>query len=457
MSRFLAIASFCLLSLRAGAEAGLPVNFREAVRFAQNTPSSVSASGQFLIHGAPTGVWRPMALSKSLESQYARLDAPLLAVTCERVKAALLAELGAQDKWQGRVSIFLHQSHRLGETIVIASSDSQGNWTYFVNLPDTIERSRLVSALVDVMLLEMANRTAQRSAEIPPWLSEGLTQQLMKESMGGLVTEMPHDGNQNIHTSTEMLDGRSVPVLEEAHEVLMGRPPLTIGELSWPRGNTEEDPVFRSSAQLFVCRLLELKDGKQCMENMISELALHLNWQISFLDAFHAHFASPLELEKWWALCLVNFTGRDVASTWPHAESWQKLDETLRTGADVRTAVDEMPLRTQVTLQSVITGWGYTMQAQVLRLKIRQLGLLRESVSQDLAGLADSYRQVLQNYLVAREKSGAFRTSTAERVLGPDKLALDTIRVLNSLDAEREAMRNGPEAAPQTATSIVNH
>ncbi len=452
----MAIASFCLLSLRTGAEAGLPVNFREAVRFAQNTPSSMSASGQFLIHGAPTDVWRPMALSRSLEGQYARLDAPLLAVTCERVKSALLAELGAQDRWQGRVSIFLHQAHRLGETIVIASSDSQGDWTYFVNLPDTVERSRLVSALVDVMLLEMANRKAQRSAEIPPWLSEGLTQQLMKESMGGLVTEMPREGTQNIHTSTEMLDGRSVPVLEEAHEVLLGRPPLTMEELSWPRGETEEDPVFRSSAQLFVCRLLELKDGRQCLQNMVSELALHLNWQISFLDAFHAQFASALELEKWWALCLVNFTGRDVAQTWPHAESWQKLDEALRTGADVRTAVDEMPLRTQVTLQSVITGWGYTMQAQVLRLKIRQLGLLRESVSQDLAGLTDSYRQVLQNYLQAREKSGAFRTTTAERVLGPDKLALDAIRVLNALDAEREALRNGPETAPQTAASSVN-
>jgi hypothetical protein len=457
MPKLLAIVYFCLACLPAGAEIGLPENFREAVRFAQNTPYSVSASGQFLVHGAPPDGWRQMALSQSLEKQYARLDAALLAVTCDRVKSALLAELGMQDQWQGRISIFLHQAHRLDETIVIGSSDSQGDWTYYVNLPDTVQRTRLVSALVNVMLLEMANRKAERSAEIPPWLSEGLTQQLMQESMGGLVMEMPRDGNQNIHMSAEVLDGRSVPPLEQAHEVLLGRPPLTIGELSWPSGDVEDDPVFRSSAQLFVCRLLELNNGRQCLQNMIQELPLHLNWQISFLNAFHAHFASPLELEKWWALCLVNFTGRDLAQTWPHAESWQKLDETLRTGAAVRTAVDEMPLRTQVTLQSVISGWGYTMQAEVLRLKLRQLGLLRESVSQDLAGLVDGYRQVLQNYLLIRQKSGAFRTTTAERVLGPDNTALETIRLLNSLDAEREAMRNGPELAPQTAASTVNH
>jgi hypothetical protein len=457
MIRFWAIAYFCLVCLRAGAEAGLPENFREAVRFAQNTPASVGASGQFLVHGAPPDVWRPMALSQALETQYSRLDAPLLAVTCERVKTALLAQLGMQDAWQGRISIFLHQAHRLDETIVIGSSDSQGDWTYYVNLPDTVERTRLVSALVDVMLLEMANRKAERSAEIPPWLSVGLTQQLTRESMGGLVMEMPRDGNQNIHSSTEVLDGRSVPVLGQAHDVLMGRPPLSMEELSWPRGEPEDDPVFRSCAQLFVCRLLEFKDGRQCLQNTIRELPLHLNWQISFLNAFHGHFTSQLELEKWWALCLVNFTGRDLAETWPHAESWQKLDETLRTGAAVRTAVDEMPLHTQVTLQSVISGWGYTMQTEVLQLKIRQLGILRESVSRDLAGLVDSYRQVLQNYLVAREKSGAFRSTTAERVLGPDKPALDTIQMLNSLDAEREAMRNGPDAAPQTAASAVTH
>jgi hypothetical protein len=453
MFRFLVIVFFCLFWRQAGAQPSLPEDFRNEVRRAQNTPVCVSVSGQFIIHGAPTDGWRLMQLSPSLSKDYAQLDPTFLAVSCERIKSALLSELGAQDNWQSRVAIFLHQAHRLGEPVEIGASVSQSQWTYYMNLPDMVDRSRLVSAFVNMTLLEMANRGAERSAEIPQWLAQGLTQQLMRETMAGLVMESPKDGNQDIHTSSELLDGRSVPPLEQAHEVLQARPPLTLTELSWPREGQDEDEVYRCSAQLFVCRLLQLDDGRACLRQMIQELPRHLNWQISFLDAFHGHFASELELEKWWALCLVNFTGRDLAQTWPHAESWQKLGEVIHTGAQVRTAVDEMPLHTEVTLQNVIADWGSAMQEGVMRVKIRQLGQLRASVSQDLAGLADDYRQVLENYVRAREKSGAFRNTTAQRVLGPDQLALDTIRQLNALDAEREAMRIEPDSTRQTANN----
>jgi hypothetical protein len=453
MFRFWVIVFFCLLWRQAGAEPGLPENFRNEVRRAQNTPSCVSVSGQFIVHGAPTDGWRLMELSPSLSKDYVRLDPTLLAVSSERIKSALLSDLGAQDNWQSRVSIFLHQAHRLDEPVVIGSSANQGQWTYYMNLPDMVDRSRLVSAFVNMTLLEMANRGAERSAEIPKWLAQGLTQELMRESMAGLVMEAPKEGNHDIHTSSELLDGRSVPPLEQAHDVLQTRPALTLTELSWPRDGQEEDEVYRCSAQLFVSRLLQLDDGRACMRQMIQELPRHLNWQISLLDAFHNHFASELELEKWWALCLVNFTGRDLAQTWPHAESWQKLGEVIHTGAQVRTAMDELPLHAEVTLQSVIAEWGYAMQEGVMRVKIQQLGQLRSSVSQDLAGLVDDYRLVLENYVRAREKSGAFRNTTAQRVLGPDQLALDTIRQLNALDAEREAMRIEPESTRQTANN----
>ena len=458
MFRFWVIVFFCLFWRQAGAQPALPENFRNEVRRAQNTPSCVSVSGQFIVHGAPAEPWRLMALSSSLAKDYVRLDAPLLAVSCERIKSALLSDLGAQDQWQSRVAVFLHQAHRLDEPIVIGSSASQGEWTYYMNLPDTVDRTRLVSAFVNMTLLEMANRGAQRSAEIPKWLAQGLTQELTHETVAGLVMESPKEGNHDIHTSSELLEGRSVPPLEQAHAVLQAHPPLTISELSWPRDGQEEDEVYRCSAQLFVSRLLQLDDGRACLRQMIQELPRHLNWQISLLAAFHGHFASELDLEKWWALCVVNFTGRDLAQTWPHAESWQKLGEVVHTGAQVRTAVDELPLHTEVTLQNVIADWGYTMQEGVLRVKIQQLGQLRASVSQDLAGLVDDYRLVLENYVRTREKSGAFRNTTAQRVLGPDQLALDTIRQLNALDAEREAMRIAPESVGQTANNnSVNH
>jgi hypothetical protein len=458
MFRFWVIVVFCLFWRQAGAQPALPENFRNEVRRAQNTPSCVSVSGQFIVHGAPAEAWRFMELSPSLSKDYVRMDASMLAVSCERIKSALLSDLGAQDQWQNRVAVFLHQAHSLDEPVVIGSSASQGEWTYYMNLPDTLDRTRLVSAFVNMTLLEMANRGAERSAEIPKWLAQGLTQQLTHESMAGLVMESPKEGNHDIHTSSELLEGRSVPPLEQAHDILQAHPPLTLSELSWPRDGQEEDEVYRCSAQLLVSRLLQLDDGRACLRQMIQELPRHLNWQISLLDAFQRHFASELDLEKWWALCVVNFTGRDLAQTWPHAESWQKLGEVIHTGAQVRTAVDELPLHTEVTLQSVIADWGYAMQEGVLRVKIQQLGQLRTSVSQDLAGLVDDYRLLLENYVKAREKSGAFRNTTTQRVLGPDQLALDTIRQLNALDAEREAMRIGPESTGQTANNnSVSH
>src|SRR5580704_5575871 len=143
MFRFWAIVFFCLLWRPAGAQTGLPESFREEVRRAQNIPVSQSASGQFIIHGAPPDGWQLMALSPSLKQHYAKLDASLLAVSCERIKSALLADLGAQDQWQNHISIFLHQAHRLDETIVIGSARGEGSWVYAIDLPDTVERNRL--------------------------------------------------------------------------------------------------------------------------------------------------------------------------------------------------------------------------------------------------------------------------------------------------------------------------
>lgn len=457
MPKFCAILCFCLLWQRAGAQATLPESFRNEVQRAQSIPYITSTSSQFIIHAAPSDGWRPMAISAALEQVYVRLDTPLTAVTCERIKSALLAKLGASDQWHGRVSIFLHQARRLDEPVVIYSHANGGDWSYYLKLPDTIERRRLVSAIVDVVLLEMANRSAERSAEIPFWLAEGLTQQLIAESLGDLVVDAPKDGGHDIHTSLLYFDGTNAPPLQHTHEFLANHPPLTLEELSWPAEGREETEIFRASAQLFVSELLHLDDGPACLRNMIAALPRHLNWQVSFLDGFHARFASELELEKWWDLTVVNFTGRDLAQTWPHAESWHQLDELLHTGAEVRTSADELPIHTEVTLQTLIGNWGYDLQQGVLKDKLAQFGRLRASVSQDLCGLVDGYHQVLQNYVNAREKSLVQRSTTVQRALGPDRLALETIQELNVLDAEREAMRNGPSPAAGATSASISH
>ena len=61
-----------------------------------------------------------------------------------------------------------------------------------VALPDVLPRTRFVRALTGVVLLEFANRDAgARSAEIPAWLTDGLSQQLLATGAVEIVLSSP--------------------------------------------------------------------------------------------------------------------------------------------------------------------------------------------------------------------------------------------------------------------------
>ena len=63
---------------------------------------------------------------------------------------------------------------------------------YRVTLPDILPRTRFLRALTGVMLLEFANRGAgARSAEIPAWLTDGLSQQLLATGTVAMVLSSP--------------------------------------------------------------------------------------------------------------------------------------------------------------------------------------------------------------------------------------------------------------------------
>ncbi len=207
-----------------------------------------------------------------------------------------------------------------------------------------------------------------------------------------------------------------------AHEELQNAPPLTMEELSWPSAGELEGRsgnTYRSSAQFLVHELLQFRDGQQCLRAMVRELCQHLNWQLSLLDAFHPHFASQLELEKWWELKLVEFTGRELSQTWPSEVSRRKLEEIIHPTVEVRTGAKELPLRTEVSLQTIIKEWDFERQAGVLRERVKQLYLLRTRVSQDFVYLVDDYRRALEFYLKERGKEG-FSVTGKQSLRGPD-------------------------------------
>src|SRR6266446_1026454 len=143
------------------------------------TTTARSFSGQFLVRAldAPAGT----ALAPAATNQHLiRLEATLVAVSCERIKQLVYHELGAGTAWRGKVFLTLYSARTADQPATIVSEKFRGGWQYRVELPDLLERIRYVRTIVQVVLLEFANRTADaRSAEIPVWLTEAFTQQLL--------------------------------------------------------------------------------------------------------------------------------------------------------------------------------------------------------------------------------------------------------------------------------------
>lgn len=404
--------------------------------------SARSLSGQFIIH-APASPSPPLLHLENNRS-FVRLDQALLTVSCERIKQLLWRPLGASAPWRGKIYLALYPAQDADETITITSERYRDGWQYRVELPDIVERTRYVRAMVQVLLLELANRTGgEYSAEIPVWLIEGFSQQLLASSEIEIILPPPSATVNGLNLTSTVVNARKTNPLEQAHQELRTVPPLTFDGLSWPGEETlsgEAGQRYRLSAQLFVSQLLDLKDGPACLRSMLTELPERYNWQFAFLHAFHGYFEGPLEVEKWWALQLVRFTGRDIAQTWPLEESWQKLEQTIRSPVQIRALSSDLPLHGDITLQTIIREWDPARQTQALRSKLGQLDSLRFQAAPQLIGVIDDYRRAIQSYLQTRDQAGFFlffRKNAASR-----RATEQALRQFNALDARREALRS---------------
>jgi hypothetical protein len=222
---------------------------------------------------------------------------------------------------------------------------------------------------------------------------------------------------------------------------------LTFENLSWPTDNElagDTGDLYSGSAQLFVGELLRLPDGPACLRAMLAQLPQNYNWQFAFLSAFHACFERPLDVEKWWAVSLAGTSGRDPAQTWSLAESWQKLDQAIYSGAQVRTGANDLPLHADLKLQTVLRQWDSIRQTQAINGTLRELGQLRLRIAQEFAGLVQDYSQTLQSYLQQRDHSGSvipFARQAARR-----RAVQAAVQQLDALDARREALRPIPRS-----------
>jgi hypothetical protein len=304
------------------------------------------------------------------------------------------------------------------------------------------------------LLLELANREAgSHSAEIPHWLIEGLTQQILSSSAKEIILTPPGGAATRFSPPATRVNEDKPNPLKQAHQVLCAAAPLTFDQLSWPSEEqlTGADGVrYCSSAQVFVHELLRLPDGRACLRAMLAGLPQHYNWQFAFWDAFQSHFQRPLDVEKWWALQVVHFTGRELVQTWSAEESWNKLDEIIRSSVEVRSGTNELPMRAAVSLQTIIREWDRDRQTPALQTKLSELAMLRLRLSPDLIPLVDQYRQALIAFLQNRDKAPfplPFRTKASQR-----RAVDETLLTLDALDSRRKAI----QAAQKPTVAVHN-
>jgi len=415
-----------------------------------------SVSGQFIVSDArPKAAFGAAPNPAGTNQNLLPLQPAFLAVTSERIKQALYADLGVTTQSRGIVYLTIRSGIGPGREPAYTTERFGNNWIYRLELPPQIERRRLVRVVVQLLLQEIANRGAtDHLAEIPAWLTDGFTEQLLNSRAVEILLPPPDQNFGALLLGPVVLQARQRDPLAEARRVLHDQPPLALAELSWP-GTAPWDSAageaFRCSAQLFVTELLGLPQGRQELRAMINGLAGCYNWQTAFLRAFAPQFANQLAVEKWWTLQVVHFVGRDAMHLWTVAESWQKLADLLHASVAVRRTRSELPAHADITLQTVIREWEPLRQLPMIRGKINELELARVRVAPEFMALVDEYRRVLATYLERRERAATTFARLWRLSPGEAKVTREAVQQLDALDRQRLALQPKPGDSPTPA------
>jgi hypothetical protein len=420
-----------------------------------DTSSARSVSGQFIVTGAPSPAARAGLAAMpeiATNTDFVRLEPALLAVSAERIKESLRRELNRELKTpgvnappHGKIFLVLHPAQSTDEDVTIVSRRSPGGWDYQVRLPDVLSRTRYLRAMTGVLLLEFANRdTHARSAEIPAWLTDGLSQELLAAAWQEIILSSPDKMVNGLPVSRTVTTTRGMDSLAGARRVLRDHAVLAFEQLSWPTDaqlSGADGGAYRASAQLFVNELLALKNGPAHLRAMLETLPKFYNWQMAFQTAFRENFPRPLDVEKWWAVQVVSFVARDPGPAWTPAVSRDKLDEILRVPVEMRTASNALPAHAEISLQAVIRNFDRARQVAILQTKLRDLELSQLRLAPPFAVLNGEYRRAIADYLGSGQRTSPVLRRFKHPFTSSSKTIMtDTLKKLDALDARRRAI-----------------
>lgn len=388
-----------------------------------------SVSGQFIVHGKP-GKPSPVGVVPEVDNHpMVQMTPEILAITSERVKAAVLQRLDAPDRWRGKIHLYLEPVRRNESAqIRIVPQLFREGWYFWMIIPEQVSWRNLVRALTEAVLLEMANRSHENFVQTPLWLNEGIAGLLIAEHGRRLVIE----------DHTWMVQNQRRPdLLREARALLDGRQPWTFTELGLPDLSELRKPAaweaFQGSAILLTHELTAPGQSRARLRDAILILSKHLNWQMAFLKAFSGEFMTLLEVEKWWAVNSSFVMARDAQAQWSAEKSLRHLETLTTERIQVTSPTTGRPTEKEVRLGELITETGFAVHEPVLEQKVVQLRRLYGHAPPDVLPLAVDYFETLSGYLEAR---GANRSpGRGNTLLGQNRsLTRQTVRRLEELD-----------------------
>ncbi|MDR3458724.1 MAG: hypothetical protein P4N60_14840 [Verrucomicrobiae bacterium] len=432
-------------------------------------PSVRSVSGQFIVDAVPEDSPLLHRADLAADTNLVRLEPTLLAVSAERFKLALWSRLGLRPgaNWSGRIYLTLYPARTTNDNVNIEILPDAGAWSYRVELPDVVTRTRYARALTGVLLLELANRANRdpaHSAELPAWLTDGLSRQILSGLSSKVILSTPSKQTDatflSLSDPSKQKNGlflsrvdnkqRGIDPLADARRTLQEFPALTFDELCWPSDaqmNGNDGGAYLASAQLFVDSLLSLDNGTDKMRALLNQLPGCLNWQTAFYAAFHPQFKRPLEVEKWWSLRVIRFAARDPGPRWNMAASRERLTDLLAVPVEFRAAPDALPEHTVVSLQNVIRNFRPAQVTAILEIKRRDFELAQFRMAQPFAVFADGYRTIITDFLgEGRKSSRPAMTGKRPVATRPGLSVAETVKRLDALDVRRRELESRLDA-----------
>ncbi len=393
----------------------------------------ISQSGQIVIHGKPL----PYAANYPFSNGAIQLQPELLAVSAERIKQALLRQLNLADRYERKIHFLFPPQASKASGITVVSVRNLDGWQFELALPSQVEPLILIRGIVQALLQEIAQRSGgPRQAEIPAWLVEGLSLELLAAN-----------GSQFILHPESHLDWMvKYDPLFEARNYFKTNSALSFTELSLPSAaqlSKTNSKAFQYSAQLFTHELLSMQKGQAAMVGFLSRLSYCWNWQTAFFQTYSPVFTRMIDVEKWWTLALLQFGRGEKGEDLTGSKGFARLEEILRAPASLRFYTNQVPATRIFTLQEVLRQWNEADQAAILPAKITDLKLARYVLNAPMATVALEYAAVLADYLDRRAQLHYVPSLNIQPETRLELLVGETIKKLDQLDLRLARLRNG--------------